>query len=258
MPVNGTKSPRRQVTVDGTSFNSFEFDNAVTGKERFIVPSWCGDYFRPDGESMKHWEYQLQLAREGKKHDLPDDRMRMPASELHQRMAKSFIDELLASSFNAFTTLLDVGCSDGYIVNYFNSRGKKACGIDYFMYPTDRLYIEENKLEIHEMDMHSMEFGNDKFDAVWCRHTLEHGFAPMQILAEIHRVLKNGGLLFIILPPPPQPPLPYHGHWHQIPDYQFKYLLEMCNFQVLSMKTVLFPYKTEHDNLEIRAICKKI
>lgn len=167
-------------------------------------------------------------------------------------------DEILASGFNDFTTILDVGCSDGYMVNYFNKLGKKATGVDEIIYPTDSLFIEEHNLEIHEMDMHCLDFDEETFDAVWCRHTLEHSFAPLQILAEINRVLKKGGNLFIVLPPPPNPPSPYHGHWHQIPDYQLKYLLEMCGFEVMSIKTVFFSYKNENDNLEIRAICKKI
>ena len=184
--------------------------------------------------------------------------MRMPSSELHQLMAKSYVDELLSSSFNNFETILDIGCSDGYIVNYFNRHGKKATGVDGTIYPTDKLFIEENHLNVFEMDMHALEFKDESFDAVWCRHTLEHSFAPMQVLAEIHRVLKQNGILFIILPPPPQPPAPYHGHWHQIPDYQLKYLLDICNFEVINVKTVFFSYKKENDNLEIRSICKKI
>jgi SAM-dependent methyltransferase len=226
-------------------------------KPKYAVPAWFQAYFNPSKDAIKYWEDQLRLARKGRKHQLPDDRMRMPSSELHQLMAKSFIDELLSSSFSNFETILDIGCSDGYIVDYFNRHGKKATGIDGTIYPTDRLFIEENHLDVFEMDMHALDFDNESFDAVWCRHSLEHSFAPLQVLAEIHRVLKTNGLLFIILPPPAEPPVPYHGHWHQIPDYQLKYLLEMCNFEVLSLKTVHFSYKRDGDNLEIRAICKK-
>jgi hypothetical protein len=35
-------------------------------------------------------------------------------------------------------------------------------------------------------------------------------------------------------------------------------LLEMCNFEIIDMRTVFFSYKRENDNLEIRAICKKV
>ncbi len=250
-------SQRHQVTIEENSFNPFEINGNKNTMEKFVVPLWFRNYFRPDEEATKYWEFQLQLAKEKKDYNLPNDRMRMPSNELHQLMAKQFIDELLASSFNDFETILDVGCSDGYIVNYFNMHGKKAVGIDELIYPTDRLYIEENNLEVFEMDMHWLDFNDNTFDAVWCRHTLEHSFAPLQVLAEIYRVLKKDGLLFVALPPPPQPPVPYHGHFHQIPDYQLKYLLEMCNFNVLRIETVYFSYKRENDNLEIRAVGRK-
>lgn len=251
--------PRGQKVIIGEeSFNSFDPSDFTKSRGKFVIPSWFNNYFKADESSTKYWEWQLQLAREGKEHKLPDNCMRMPSSELHQLMAKSFIDELLGSPFNDFETVLDVGCSDGYIVHYFNVHGKKAVGINDALFPTDKLYIEENNLIIYEMDMHCMNFDDNTFDAVWCRHSLEHSFAPLQVIAEIYRVLKKNGKFIIILPPPPQPPLPYHGHWHQIPDYQLKYLLEMCNFKVLSLKTVWFSYKCENDNVEIRAICEKI
>jgi ubiquinone/menaquinone biosynthesis C-methylase UbiE len=105
--------------------------------------------------------------------------------------------------------------------------------------------------------MHCMDFKDESFDAIWCRHTLEHSFAPLQVLYEIFRVLRGNGYLFAVLPPPPDPQEPYEGHWHQIPQYQFKYLLELCNFNVIDIRTTYFSYKRHHDNLEIRAICKK-
>jgi len=251
------KTQRQKVTTAEGTFDAYDFNDAGMNEKAFVVPSWFRRYFGSDENSKRYWEWQYQLAKEGKDHALPDDRMRMPANELHQLMAKSFIDELLASSHNDFETVLDVGCSDGYIVHYFNSHGKKAVGVNDAIYPTDRLYIEENNLTIFEMDMHHLKFDDSSFDAVWCRHSLEHSFAPLQVIAEIYRVLKKGGKLFMILPPPPNPPVPYHGHWHQIPDYQLKYLLEMCNFMVLSLNTVWFSYKRENDNLEIRAVCRK-
>lgn len=66
--------------------------------------------------------------------------------------------------------------------------------------------------------------------------------------------MKPEGYLFAAPPPPPEP---YEGHWHQIPDYQFRYLLEMSHFTVLSMRTAWFSHKRENDNLEIRAIGRK-
>jgi ubiquinone/menaquinone biosynthesis C-methylase UbiE len=177
----------------------------------------------------------------------------MPSNELHQLMAKEFWQEIPKD----FHKILDIGCSDGYMVKIFKDSGKGAVGINDFLYPTDKLFIEEFNLEVYEMDMHYIDFEDESFDAVWCRHTLEHSFVPLQVLFEIYRVLKDNGYLFAVLPPPPEPQELYPGHWHQIPLYQFKYLLEVCNFNVIEIKTTYFSYKRANDNLEIRAICKK-
>ena len=179
--------------------------------------------------------------------------MRMPANELHQLMAKEFWAEVPKD----FNSILDVGCSDGWAVKMCRDSGKDAAGINDFLYPTDRLWIEEHGLRVYEMDMHAMTFKDGGFDAVWCRHTLEHSFAPLQVLAECHRVLRPNGYLFVVLPPPPNPPEPYPGHWHQIPEYQLRYLLEISRFEVLDMRTAWFSYQRENDNLEIRAICRR-
>ena len=222
-------------------------------ENKFIVPDWFKKYWHPDEASMQYWKRQYELARQNKEHKLPEDCMRMPSNELHQLMAKEFWQEIPKD----FGKILDVGCSDGYMVKIFNDSGKDAIGINDFLYPTDKLFIEEFNLEVYEMDMHCMDFEDESFDAVWCRHTLEHSFAPLQVLYEINRVLKDNGYLFAVLPPPPEPQEPYEGHWHQIPQYQFKYLLELCNFNVIDIRTTYFSYKRHHDNLEIRAICKK-
>jgi SAM-dependent methyltransferase len=220
---------------------------------KFSVPDWFKKYWHPDEASIKYWQWQYELAKHHKKHQLPEDCLRMPSNELHQLLSKEFWQEIPKD----FHTILDVGCSDGYMVNFFQESGKDAVGINDFLYPTDRLFIDEQKIKVYEMDMHCMKFAEGSVDAVWCRHTLEHSFAPLQVLYEIHRVLKDKGYLFAVLPPPPEPQEMYEGHWHQIPEYQFKYLLEVCNFDVIDIRTTYFSYKKPHDNLEIRAICKK-
>jgi len=131
-------------------------------------------------------------------------------------MAKEFWSEVPKD----FGNILDVGCSDGYMAKIFKDSGKEATGINDLLYPTDYLFIEEYDLDICIMDMRSMDLADESFDAVWCRHTLEHSYAPLQVLAEIYRITRNGGYLFLALLPVPHDDKPYPGHWYQIPDYQ--------------------------------------
>lgn len=221
---------------------------------RFVTPPWFTHYAPPTKEGLKYSEYQYRLAKAGKDHHVPEWSMRHPANEYHQLMAKEFWRDVPKD----FSTILDVGCSDGYMVNVFKNEGKRAVGINDMVWPVDRAFHEANGLDVRKGDMHNMDIADGSFDAVWCRHTLEHAFAPLQVLSEIYRVLKPQGYLFAVLPPPPLLPEPYPDHWHQIPEYQFRYLLESCNFEVQKLWTQYFSYKRENDNLEIRAICRRI
>lgn len=231
----------------------FNFDKLHSENQHFMIPSWYKNYWIPDAESLKWWEYQYSLYKQGKDFVYPDWGLSRPESELHQLMSLDFYSKLPKD----FSTIVDVGCSDGWMVSQMQADGKEAVGVNDFILPTDRIFMEENQVVIHEMDMHNLQFEDESFDAAWCRHALEHSLAPIMVLAEIWRILKPNGYLFIALPPPPMPPEPYPGHWHQIPDYQLKYLLEMSNFNVLDINLYHFSYKTPNDNSEIRSVCVK-
>lgn len=104
---------------------------------------------------MKFWEWQYELAKQGKEHTLPEDCLRMPANEMHQLMSKE--KEFWNEFPKDFSTILDVGCSDGYMVQVFNAAGKEATCINDKLYPTGRLFIDEHDLSAFQMDMHNME-----------------------------------------------------------------------------------------------------
>jgi len=46
-------------------------------------------------------------------------------------------------------------------------------------------------------DAHALEFPDSTFDVVYCRYLLEHVADPSRVLAEMRRVLKEGGKVFI-------------------------------------------------------------
>jgi hypothetical protein len=69
--------------------------------------------------------------------------------------------------------------------------------------------------------------------------------------------LKKMGIFLQFYPLHRIPLEPYEGYWHQVPQYQFKYLLDLCHFHVVYIRTTYLSYKRHHEILEIRAICKK-
>jgi len=65
---------------------------------------------------------------------------------------------------------------------------------------TVRIDIVPNPNADYIMDVHRMEFGDEKFDEVLMFECLEHTDSPLQALREINRVLKMGGSLTLSVP----------------------------------------------------------
>jgi ubiquinone/menaquinone biosynthesis C-methylase UbiE len=100
--------------------------------------------------------------------------------------------------------LLDIGCGTGWAVRYaasvVHSNGE-FYGIDI-----SPKMIEKAKescgscenIHFYEADAEALPFGNDFFDFIICTTSFHHYFAPSKVLAEVYRVLKPGGMAFIL------------------------------------------------------------
>ena len=96
---------------------------------------------------------------------------------------------------------LDIGCLEGTLTcAYARKIGTRLVhGIDIALPEQAR----ERGIEIVEFDLNSHEalpYPADNFDVVTCIETLEHLYPTDHIVAEIHRVLKPGGLAVIDVP----------------------------------------------------------
>lgn len=101
-----------------------------------------------------------------------------------------------------FERVLDIGTGAGGAALAFHAAGKQvtATGFDLQAYRAEPLPAG---ITVHEdVDVCGMTcFEDASFDAVWCAHVLEHTLNPGGALAEIRRVLRPGGYLFLSLPP---------------------------------------------------------
>ena len=78
-------------------------------------------------------------------------------------------------------------------------------------------------------NLEALPFADKTFDAALCMNVLEHVRRPEMCLAEIHRVLKPGGVLYLMVP--------LFAREHQVPhdyfrytSYGISYLLERTGF----------------------------
>lgn len=114
--------------------------------------------------------------------------------ECKTRIMKIFVSLLKTTSSDT----LDVGPAGGWETIYLKNCCSKVTAITIFQEEVERL---KKITESLKMDMHSLSnTWNNKFDAVFASHVLEHSHSPYIVLTEFYRVLKKGGVLFIVLP----------------------------------------------------------
>jgi SAM-dependent methyltransferase len=95
--------------------------------------------------------------------------------------------------------LLDVGCGSGTLLGLLKHRGFRALGVD-FSAEAARLADAENGVRVVVGSLEQAGFPDHSFDIVTLFHILEHIANPRQVLAEVSRILKPGGVIVVQVP----------------------------------------------------------
>ena len=113
------------------------------------------------------------------------------------------LDTFLTSVAKKDDMILDAGCGDGTGLKFlFNSGYKNLYGIDI---NPNKYFLAKNHIgddRVIDSDITNTPFEDEKFDIVWCSHTLEHSYSPIESLKELCRITKKGGYVLIIIPYP--------------------------------------------------------
>ena len=100
--------------------------------------------------------------------------------------------------------VLDVGCGAGHFLAVAETRGWEAVGLEVSRSALDALRQVQRErhlaFSIVEGPLAQAGFPERHFDAVTLFEVLEHLDDPMDTLAEVHRLLKDGGLLYLTTP----------------------------------------------------------
>jgi SAM-dependent methyltransferase len=94
---------------------------------------------------------------------------------------------------------LDVGAGSGYHVRRAAELGCLAVGIDLSLHAC-RMGSDRVPGRLWQGDAEWLPFRENRFDLVFCQQLIEHVVYPERVLAEIARVLRPGGLLFLSAP----------------------------------------------------------
>jgi SAM-dependent methyltransferase len=111
----------------------------------------------------------------------------------------------------AGTKVLDFGCGAGKFLNRLQDRGWETYGIEP---STDVAFLRHRRLESPPQDA--------SFDFVVLHHVLEHVRTPLDLLSQLARSLREGGVMFVSTPRldtlPDHRDLQYciDGRWHVV------------------------------------------
>ncbi|MBO3698387.1 bifunctional 2-polyprenyl-6-hydroxyphenol methylase/3-demethylubiquinol 3-O-methyltransferase UbiG [Roseivirga sp. E12] len=99
--------------------------------------------------------------------------------------------------------LLDVGCGEGWTLDYFDKKGWDVTGADFskFGVETQNSQLKER---VHQGDLEdtlkALLDEGQQYDLIWLDNVLEHVINPLLLLETCAALAKEGGLLLVEVP----------------------------------------------------------
>nr|WP_320017111.1 class I SAM-dependent methyltransferase [uncultured Desulfobacter sp.] len=93
---------------------------------------------------------------------------------------------------------LDLGCGRGDFLKGFIQCGLNGHGVDQSDKAKD--ICHDASIKQADLAKESIPFANDFFDCIFSKSVLEHFYYPENLIKEIHRILKPGGLVITMVP----------------------------------------------------------
>jgi len=121
------------------------------------------------------------------------------------RQTEPYVYDLLDGREWRGKRVLEVGCGQGAVLNHLAHLGAEPVGIDMSRVSASRALAGAAELHQAERvhaavaDAERLPFGDGTFDAVVSFGVLHHTPDARRAIAEIHRVLKSGGLTIVML-----------------------------------------------------------
>ncbi|HSG97389.1 MAG TPA: class I SAM-dependent methyltransferase [Woeseiaceae bacterium] len=124
-------------------------------------------------------------------------------AENREQKARNIVEclDLLTDRDLSRLTCLDIGCGSGGISFHLAPAFDSVCGID--PEPWDRwseFTAAQPNLSFHEASIESLGIDDEAVDVVICNQVYEHVPSPQELIAQIHRVLKPGGICYFAGP----------------------------------------------------------
>ena len=142
-------------------------------------------------------------------------------------------------------TLLEVGCSSGFMVKRLHAEWPSAMvmGSDFVREPLERLAVHDASIPLLQFDLVQCPLPDESVDAAILLNVLEHIKDDRGAVAHVARVLKPGGVAVIEVPAGPHLYDPYDEHLQHERRYTsrtLRALLERGGLQVVELSHLGF------------------
>lgn len=157
-----------------------------------------------------------------------------------ERIARSMTHERVFKKIKRLHQLsgkiLDIGCATGTFLEIAQINGWQAVGIEPSKWAS-RIGKEKYGLDIIQSTLETVKLKEKSFDAVTCLDVIEHVSSPRKLLANIHKVLKKGGVLCLVTPDVGSFVSKVLGEnwWHIRPDHMYYFTKETLSLLLLSL-----------------------
>lgn len=141
--------------------------------------------------------------------------------------------------------ILDIGSNTGEALLALRQRGLKGIGLE--PNPAAAAIARSAGLEVIEASVETAELPDGRFGSVLASQVLEHVHDPVAVLSRLHRALRPGGTLVVVLPNTGSAYRSLFGtawiHWH-VPfhlthhtERSLRLLLEQTGFHIRRLRT---------------------
>lgn len=100
-------------------------------------------------------------------------------------------------------SLLDVGCGEGWALDFFKNKKWNVTGLDYSSYGCAKCNpncVENIIIGDVYKNLNILKNQSKKYDVVLLMHVLEHVLEPIELLNELKKIIAPGGILVIQVP----------------------------------------------------------
>jgi len=111
---------------------------------------------------------------------------------------KPWVDEFL-SRLLLGGSIIDVGCGTGHVLQYCAANQFKVTGVDISEGMLAQAKQQVPQAQLIQMNADSLAFKDDTFDGLISRYVLQHLPQVGQAIAEFCRVLKSGGMAYLVI-----------------------------------------------------------